>query len=137
MKRMNKKNSMPIVLILLVIGLTSWTVKENTILNLNEDSVSVVNVENGYKAGQTMTFEVDYVAKKDRDVAIEVREDGKWIGGKTVKVEKGAGKENITIKFKNAPLAGSNHIIKVNIRPVGTTWKEALGGNTYKDVLFN
>ena len=126
-----------VTLLVLTIGLVSWNSDVGSKDVVKEESVAVLNIEKGFTAAIKMDFEIEYTAKNDREVAIELREDGKWIGGKVMQVEKGTNKGVISIKFKKAPKAGSNHEIRINIRPKGTTWKEALNGNSYKNVVLH
>ena len=126
-----------VTLLVLTVGLVSWDSDADSKDVANEETVKVLNVDKGLTASIRMDFEIEYTAKKGREISIELREDGKWIGGRVMQAEKGTNKGVISIKFKKAPKAGDNHEIRIHVRPKGTTWKEAIKGNSYKKVVLN
>ncbi|MDO6739236.1 hypothetical protein [Wenyingzhuangia sp. 2_MG-2023] len=101
-----------------------------------DDSVSFVNQPNSINGGKSVSFEVEYSAKENREINIEIKDPktNKWIAGSTKKVEKGTGTVKITAWSKDGIPQGEGKQIILSIRPVGSTWKEIINKEVVKPV---
>lgn len=91
-----------------------------------DDKVAFTNRTNSVVNKKPLSFEIEYTAKKTRDITLELKnpKTNKWVAGKTIKVKKGSGKITMKLNTKDQFVDGSHYQIGVSIRPAGTTWKE-------------
>ncbi|TPN83376.1 RICIN domain-containing protein [Aquimarina algicola] len=94
--------------------------------NTNNDKIEFVNTATNIQSQKEYTFSVKYEAKTKREITVEFWSSTSWLGGTTVQVEGGSGTKQITFSLPNKPSAGSGYIYKTHIKPLGTTWREAL-----------
>jgi hypothetical protein len=136
MKNLKSKIS-AIILMIATIGLmSSFTTNAVPPTKMLAEGVELLNSENGYKAAIKMDFEVQYEAAEGMEMNIEIRDGETWIGGKVMPIEKGSGKTTISVKYKVLPKPGDNYTVKIHIRPVGSTWKEAINPKQYTKLSF-
>ncbi len=91
-----------------------------------ENTIAFNNAPTTITPQSNYTFNVDYQASTDREIVIEFWSATNWIAQQKVTVAKGQGTKSITVNLPSPPVPGSGYIYKAHIRPVGTTWREAL-----------
>jgi len=107
-----------------------------------EDKITIDGVGNK-PASNSMSFTVNYSATQKRTLYAEVRGPrvngalGKWYGAKTVDVDAGSGNQNITVGLSSVPPAGSGYQVRVHIRPVNTSWQQAINADSANFIVGN
>ncbi len=110
-----------------IISLVSWMPKENVVEKSQKKSESISFSEDVSEiySSKSITFEVAYVAKKSREIVVEIWKDGAWIANGNANVKKGNKVKNVTVNLKKALESGKGYLLKLQLRPPGSTWKEA------------
>lgn len=90
------------------------------------DTVAFVNPVTIIQSQTSYDFEIAYDASTNREVVVEFWSSIGWLGQQMAVVNPGSGTVNITIDLPSAPVAGTGYIYKAHIRPVGSTWQEAI-----------
>ncbi len=110
-----------------IISLVSWMPKENVVEKSQKKSESISFSEDVSQiySSKSITFEVAYVAKKSREIVVEIWKDGAWIANGNANVKKGNKVKNVTVNLKKALESGKGYLLKLQLRPPGSTWKEA------------
>ncbi len=115
-----------LVVFLGIISLTSWTaVEEIKTTQKKGESISFSGDVSEIPSNKSLTFEVVYVAKKSREIVVEVWKGGTWIANGSATVKKGNKIKNVTVNLKKALKPGNGYLLKLQLRPPGSTWKEA------------
>ncbi|GAA4271904.1 RICIN domain-containing protein [Aquimarina gracilis] len=99
------------------------------------EEVAFNNASDVIQSQISYTFNIDYSAAEDREIVVEFWAPDRWLGENTSRVTKGEGTQSITVTLSNPPTPGSGFFYKAYIRPVGTTWQEAIHRVEYRDVL--
>jgi len=116
--------------------LSSFTTPIDTVVAKEKKEVVSYSGEKKFKAAKKIVVEIDYVAKKNREIAVELRDkNNKWLGNAKVAIKKGKGTAKVTIKLKSQLKKGKGYLLKYMIRPVGTSWKEKIAGGAAKDLV--
>ncbi len=90
------------------------------------DNVAFSYAPNSITPSNSYTFTIDYTAATDREIVVEFWAPDRWLGEQVERVPKGSGGKAVTVNLSNPPEAGMGYFYKAYIRPVGTTWREAL-----------
>ncbi len=90
------------------------------------EEVAFNNASSNIEPSNTYTFNIDYIAATDREIVVEFWAPDRWLGENVAQVSKGTGTKSITVNLANPPVVGSGYFYKAYIRPVGTTWQEAI-----------
>ncbi|MEW7291709.1 RICIN domain-containing protein [Aquimarina sp. 2304DJ70-9] len=90
------------------------------------DEVAFNNASNTIEPLNSYTFTIDYTAAVDREIVVEFWAPDRWLGENVERVSKGSGAKSITVNLSNPPEVGAGYFYKAYIRPVGTTWQEAI-----------
>ncbi len=98
------------------------------------DKVAFNNAPSTIAPLSSYTFNVDYEASTDREIVVEFWSATNWIAQQKETVVKGTGTKSITVNLPSPPAAGSGYVYKVHIRPVGTTWRDALDRDQVNNV---
>ncbi len=99
-----------------------------------EDTVEFVNAPTTISAKTSYDFEIKYSAKAKRNIIVGFWSSTGWVAGNTVEVEPGSGTVNVTINLPNAPTPGIGYIYKTHIRPLNTSWQDALDADQINNV---
>ncbi|WP_075340304.1 RICIN domain-containing protein [Tenacibaculum agarivorans] len=90
------------------------------------DKVAFSNPPTSIPSQKSYTFNINYQANTNREIVVEFWSASKWLGNKVETVSKGSGAKPITITLSEAPTPGTGYLYKTHIRPIGTTWREAI-----------
>jgi len=99
-----------------------------------QNTVAFNNAPTTITPQSNYTFNLDYQASTDREIVVEFWSATNWIAQQQVTVAKGQGTRAITVSLPSPPVAGSGYVYKAHIRPVGTTWREALDRDQINNV---
>ncbi|MBQ4819028.1 family 16 glycosylhydrolase [Aquimarina sp. MMG016] len=103
--------------------------------NPTNETVSFNNAPTAITPQTAYTFNVDYEASADREIVVEFWSPTAWIAQQKKTVAKGKGTTSITVTLPSAPTLGSGYVYKVHVRPVGTTWREAIDRDQVNNVI--
>ncbi|WP_299439232.1 RICIN domain-containing protein [uncultured Aquimarina sp.] len=98
------------------------------------EEVSFNNASRTITSQDSYAFEINYTAAIDREIVVEFWASDRWLGEKKERVSSGTGTQNVTVNLLNPPQPGSGYFYKAYIRPVGTTWQEAIYRTEFTDV---
>ncbi len=117
---------------------TSWNsekVKVNELINgkVNE-KVSFANDLSIIPAKKNYTFMVSYVAKKSREIIVEVWKGEDFISSGKKVVKKGDSMTYIDLNMSEALKKGYGYSLKLQIRPIGSSWQQATGRSEIPNV---
>ncbi len=90
------------------------------------DEIAFVNAATSIQPQTSYDFKVNYSASANREIVVEFWSSTGWLGQQMVNVNAGTGTANVTVDLASAPTPGAGYIYKAHIRPVGTTWQEAI-----------
>ncbi len=91
------------------------------------DLVELVNIPSALPVADSYTVNVAYEATTNREIQVGFWSSTGWIASSTtITVPKGKATKSITVNLPQAQTPGTGYIFKVHIRPVGTTWQQAL-----------
>lgn len=90
------------------------------------DTVAFINPSTTIQPQSSYTFNVNYEASIDREIVVEFWSSTNWIAQKNVTVTKGSGTASITVDLPQPPQVGTGYIYKTHIRPLGTSWQDAI-----------
>ncbi len=99
------------------------------------NTVSFLNPSITIEPATSYAFDVIYEASEEREIIVEFWNANEWIAQNKVVVTKGKGTVTITVNLPNVPKEGNNYVYKTHIRPVGTTWREALERKQIDNVI--
>ncbi|MBQ4822503.1 RICIN domain-containing protein [Aquimarina sp. MMG016] len=105
-----------------------------TVITDINDEVAFVNPDSSIEPKTSYTFNVDYSAKTDREIVVEFWAPDRWLGEQMERVSSGTGTKNVTVNLANPPQPGSGYFYKVYIRPIGTTWQDAITRDEFTGV---
>ncbi|WP_299316159.1 hypothetical protein, partial [uncultured Aquimarina sp.] len=75
-----------------------------------------------------------YSAQTNREIVVEFWSGTNWLAQKMMSVEKGSRTVTITVDLPVAPAVGTGYAYKAHIRPVGSSWQEALDRDQINNV---
>ncbi len=90
------------------------------------DEVSFKNAPTTINPERSYTFNMEYAASVDREIAVSFWKNNTWIASKVERVNEGSGIKAVTVNLPSLPIAGNGYAYKSHIRPVGTNWQQAL-----------
>ncbi|WP_109302422.1 RICIN domain-containing protein [Aquimarina sp. AU474] len=99
------------------------------------DEIAFVNATTTVPSQTTYDFEVKYSAKIKREIVVEFWSSTNWLGQKNVEVEAGTRTVNVTVDLPTAPTPGTGYVYKAHIRPVNTSWQDALNRDQVNNVV--
>ncbi|GAA4272992.1 RICIN domain-containing protein [Aquimarina gracilis] len=100
------------------------------------DEVSFKNAPTTINPKTSYTFDIDYEASTDREIVVEFWSSTNWITQQKETVSKGRGTKSITVTLPSPPAPGSGYVYKVHIRPIGTSWQQALDRDQINNVTI-
>jgi len=101
------------------------------------DIVSFKNPETTISSESSYTFELNYEATQEREVVVEFWSATNWIAEQKETVSAGTGVATVTVNLPQAPTPGTGYLYKTHIRPLGTTWREALDNDQINNVTVD
>lgn len=99
-----------------------------------QETVAFKNASVSIPSKTSYNFSIDYKANQKREVIVEFWSSTSYLGSSKTIVEAGQGVLNTTIDLATAPTPGSGYIYKTHIRPLNTTWREAIDRKEILDV---
>ncbi len=103
--------------------------------NVGVDKVTFKNAPTTINPQTSYTFNIDYEASDNREIVVEFWSPTNWIAQQKEIVVKGKGTKSITVTLPALPTTGSGYVYKVHIRPMGTTWREAINRDQIDNVI--
>ncbi len=82
------------------------------------------------------TFNVNYKASTDREIVVGFYKDNKFVASKVEKVTKGSGLKTVNVELPELPVVGNGYNYKLHIRPLNTTWREAIDNDEVNNVTI-
>ncbi|WP_010177946.1 hypothetical protein [Aquimarina agarilytica] len=126
MSLLKKILSYGLVALIGLISLTSWMpAEEIKAIQKKDETVSFSGDVSEISSDKSITFDVAYVAKKSREIVVEIWKDGAWVANGNANVKKGNKVKKITVNMKKGLAPGKGYLLKLQLRPPGSTWKEA------------
>ncbi len=101
------------------------------------DKVSFSGASASIVQANSYTFNINYEASANREIVVEFWSATSWIAQADVTVSQGTGVKPVTVNLPNLPNPGNGYIYKTHIRPVGTTWRDALDTDQVSGVVVN
>ncbi len=98
------------------------------------DNVSFENTPRAIYQKNEYSFTVNYKANSDREIVVGIYKDNKWIASTLEIVSKGTGSKLIRVKPPTILEAGKGYSYKSHIRPLNTTWREAIDNDNVENV---
>lgn len=99
-----------------------------------EDKVSFSNTPTSIAQATSYSFDINYEASTSRDIIVEFWSSTGWIAQQNEQVAEGSGIKTITVYLPNLPQPGSGYTYKVHIRPLNTSWQDAIDRDQLNDV---
>ncbi|WP_299257257.1 right-handed parallel beta-helix repeat-containing protein, partial [uncultured Aquimarina sp.] len=93
---------------------------------LLEDKISFSNAPTSIVQANSYQIDVNYEASTNREIIVEFWSATNWIAQQNITVSAGKGIKSVTVNLPNAPQSGSGYIYKTHIRPLNTSWQEAI-----------
>lgn len=91
-----------------------------------QDQVSLAGAPTTITSSTSISIPVTYTATIQREIVASFWKAGVWQGNGLATVAAGSGSTAITVTLGTAPVPASDYAYKVHIRPVGTTFAEAI-----------
>ncbi|WP_299437834.1 RICIN domain-containing protein [uncultured Aquimarina sp.] len=107
---------------------------ESCSVNNIEDLVEFINPSTLIQPQLSYDFQIKYSAKVKREIVIEFWSSTSWLGQKEIEVEAGEGTVDITLDLPTAPAPGTDYVYKLHIRPINTTWENAIDRDQVNNV---
>jgi len=113
-------------------------VKSVTLNNGYVPTVDCNSLPSSLVSSTAISIPINYTADQDRDVVIELWQTNpsQYVDLARTTVGAGAGTATILLNVDTAPIPGSNYLLKVGIRPVGSNWQENIDNCNRFDVTF-
>jgi len=83
------------------------------------------------------SFDVTYTAATQREIVVEFWSATNWLQQGQITVPAGSGTATVTVNLNQPPPVGQGYLLKTHIRPVGTTWMEALDQDQINDITID
>ncbi|WP_367583714.1 family 16 glycosylhydrolase [Aquimarina sp. 2304DJ70-9] len=99
------------------------------------DKVGFKNAPTTIAPQTSYTFNIDYEASDNREIVVEFWSATSWIAQQKEIVVKGKGTKSITVTLPALPTTGPGYMYKTHIRPMGTTWREAIDRDQIDNVV--
>ncbi|WP_010523445.1 hypothetical protein [Aquimarina agarivorans] len=116
------------LLVVSLLFLCSWSAKESTDgYSIQKKKENVVYIgSKTFDISRQLQFQLQYTAKRNREVVVALKRKGVWIANGVVSVKKGSGIIKVPISLTSRLKRSKKYEIDFYIRPEGTTWKEAV-----------
>ncbi len=99
-----------------------------------QDTVEFVNASTTIPSKSSYDFEIKYSAKLKREISVGFWSSTGWIASNSVQVDPGSGTVNVTIDLPNGPTPGTGYIYKTHIRPLNSSWQDAIDEDQINNV---
>jgi len=106
-----------------------WTQVDNITIEAVpqfKDEVSFNDPKTTIVSADSYEFNIAYEASTNRELIVEFWSSLGWVAQQKEVVAAGKGIKSITVKLPSKPAPGIGYVYKAHIRPIGTTWREAL-----------
>ncbi len=121
-----------------VLFLTSWSAKMTEINVIEKvkaiEKVNFVNDLSIIPSKKNYTFMVSYVAKKSREIVVEVWKGEDFISAAKKIVKRGDNMTYIDLNMSETLVKGYGYSLKLQIRPIGSSWEQATGRSEFPNV---
>ncbi len=104
--------------------LSSWSFKDDS-LQKSKEKVEFVGSKSLDISSQ-LVFDIQYKAKRGREVVVALKRNGEWIANGVMSVKKGEGTVKVPISLTKKLKRSRKYQVDFYLRPVGTTWEEAV-----------
>ncbi len=101
------------------------------------DEISFKNTPTNLQEEIAYTLDVEYTASQAREVVVGFYKDDKWIASGITKVNKGKGVASVTVTLPEIAATGDNYSFKSHIRPLNTTWRNAIDNDEVNNVSIS
>ena len=98
------------------------------------DTIAFVNAPTTIALATSYTFSLDYEASTDRELVVEFWSSTSWIAQQNEIVAAGSGTKSITVTLPNALQPGTGYVYKAHIRPLNSSWQNALNRDQVNNV---
>ena len=99
-----------------------------------EDTVSFKKAPTTLYQKKEYSFDIEYTASEDREIVVGFYKNDKWVASKKEKVSKGIGLKLIKVTLPGTPEVGKRYSYKLDIRPLNTTWRDAIENDVVENV---
>ncbi|WP_066314095.1 RICIN domain-containing protein [Aquimarina aggregata] len=99
-----------------------------------KDEVSFKDPKTTIISADSYNFDIGYEASTNRELVVEFWSSLGWVAQQKEVVTAGKGVKSITVKLPSKPAPGTGYVYKTHIRPIGTTWREALQWDTVNGI---
>ena len=110
----------------------TYELVDNT--SLLSDKVSFKDTPRTIYQKKEYSFTVNYTASTEREIVVGIYKDNKWIASALEKVTKGKSSKLVTVKLPVVLATGNGYSYKSHIRPLNTTWREAISNDEVNNV---
>ncbi len=94
--------------------------------NATVESVDCNSFAPPLASSTSIPISVDYVSGGNRDVVLELWKGSTFLDVKTVPVGAGSGTASANFSLANAPVPGTDYVLKASIRPTGGDWTTSI-----------
>ncbi|WP_299245683.1 RICIN domain-containing protein [uncultured Aquimarina sp.] len=99
-----------------------------------EDKISFSNTPVSIVQANSYQFNINYEASTGREIIVEFWSSNNWIAQQNEIVSKGTGVKSITVNLPNLPQPGSGYVYKTHIRPLNSSWQDAIDRDQINNV---
>ncbi|UZO81624.1 RICIN domain-containing protein [Aquimarina sp. ERC-38] len=99
-----------------------------------KDTITFANAPTTIESKKSYEVAIKYTAKAKREIVAEFWSSTGYLGQAMVQVNPGSGTVKLQINLPKAPTAGTGYIYKAHIRPLNTSWQDALVRDQINDV---
>lgn len=100
------------------------------------DEVAFLNAPTTVQSQTSYTFDLAYTASTDRELVAEFWSPTAWIASQIETVPAGESVKTVTVNLPDAPEAGNGYVYKAQIRPLGSTWQDAIDTDQVNNVTI-
>ncbi|SNR17473.1 RICIN domain-containing protein [Tenacibaculum jejuense] len=101
------------------------------------DKISFKNTPTDLSQETEYTFDIEYTAATDREIVVGFYKDDNWVASGKVNVGKGRGVASVKVILPELPVAGNGYSLKSHIRPLDTTWRNAIDNDEINNVSIS
>ena len=93
---------------------------------VTDERVSFIDLPDTFSSQKSYAFDIAYNASVSREIVVEFWSSNSWLGQQKVVVNAGEGRATVAVNLSNIPPARSGYTAKVQLRPIGATWRAAV-----------